>query len=453
MSHSRQQLMSGWGRSPGSASHLLRIGSEDDLVSAVSASSHAKTPLLARGLGRAYGDAAQCGGGTVLDMTGLDRVISFDPDTGVLRCEAGISLDSLLCYLVPHGWFLPVTPGTRQVTIGGAVAADVHGKNHHRDGSFARYVRGLTLVNTLGTLKVSPVDDPEIFWATVGGMGLTGVIADVTLSLQRIASTMMSVDTRRTCDLEETMTLLSDSDENYHYSVAWVDGVARGRHLGRSVITQAEHVSRVKGARQGLDAYRPQRAVNVRVDPPVNVVVPSAVEFANRLFFRRASVQRQEELQTLGRFFYPLDAVQNWNRLYGQRGFTQYQFAVSFGEEETVRKVLESLHRARVTPTLVVLKRFGPSNEAPLSFPMPGWTLALDLALGAREVAPALDELDELIATALGRVYLAKDGRLRPEMLEVMYPRVGAWRKVRRRVDPEGIFVSDLSRRLGLHGD
>jgi decaprenylphospho-beta-D-ribofuranose 2-oxidase len=432
---------------------MTRVHTQEDLERAVARADASSTPILARGLGRSYGDAAQCAGGTLLDCTSLDRIIAADFDNGVVRVEAGISIDSLLRNIVPNGWFVPVTPGTRQVTVGGAVAADVHGKNHHFDGAFGVHVERIALVTGKGRVEASPSIHAALYWATVGGMGLTGALAEVDLRLRRIETAFMRVDTERASDLESCMALLEASDDRHQYSVAWVDGAARGRHLGRSVISQGEHarLADIPSAKRvhPLD-YRAATAMNMPMTAPFNLVVPAAIRAGNEFWFRNAPTRSAGQIQSLASFFYPLDAVANWNRLYGPHGFTQYQFVVPFGAEETIRTVIERLHEARLTPSLGVLKRFGDADLAPLSFPMPGWTLALDLPLSGAPIGPTLDVLDELVAGVGGRVYLAKDGRLRPQLLAAMYPRLDEWRAMRERVDIAGTFISDLARRLGL---
>lgn len=419
---------------------------------AVAEARRSAVPVLARGLGRSYGDAAQCAGGLVLDCTGLDRVLEAPPDTDLLHAEAGLSIDAALQRIVPQGWFLPVTPGTRQVTIGGAVAADVHGKNHHRAGTFGAHVERITLVTPRGRVEASPEEQADLFWATVGGMGLTGVVAEAVVRLHPIETAFMIVDTHRVPDLETCMAELTAGDVRHRYSVAWMDCLARGRHLGRSVISRGDHARRADlPLRQQARAleYRPRIRLAVPATAPCNVFGAAAAFAGNELWYRKAPTRRLGEIQTLSAFFHPLDAIGDWNRLYGPRGFTQYQFVVPFGAEATVRQVIEVLQSHRVRPTLAVLKRFGDPDPAPLSFPMAGWTLALDIPLGHRTIAAVLDELDELVAAARGRVYLAKDGRLRPELLRVMYPRTDEWLAVRERADPDGLLASDLWRRLG----
>jgi decaprenylphospho-beta-D-ribofuranose 2-oxidase len=348
-----------------------------------------------------------------------------------------------------------VTPGTRYVTVGGAIASDVHGKNHHRDGTISAHVERLELATPTARLECGPEEEAELFWATAGGMGLTGVITDATLRLVPIETSRMLVDTERTADLDACMARMAETDAQHRYSVAWVDSLARGRQLGRSVITVGDHAGITDlpdNLRDDPLEFSPRQLLNVPVTPPISLLNPMTVAAFNEAWYRRAPRQRTGELQRISTFFHPLDGIGNWNVLYGPRGFTQYQFVVPFGSESVVRRVLERLSSARMASFLAVLKRFGAAGKGYLSFPFTGWTFALDLPLGTAGLAVVLDELDEIVANAGGRVYLSKDGRVRPEILHAMYPRIGEWDEVRRSVDPQGVLVSDLSRRLRLTG-
>jgi decaprenylphospho-beta-D-ribofuranose 2-oxidase len=463
------RLLSGWGRTAPSAARVVRPTSVEALVELLGESG-ARRPVVARGLGRCYGDAAQSAGGTVVDTTALAGVRRFDPATGTLSVGAGTSLDALMRLLVPRGWFVPVTPGTRQVTVGGAVAADIHGKNHHRDGSFAAHVRSLLLASPTGLHRLSPGgEDPEGFWATAGGMGMTGVVVEVELQMVPVETSAMRVDTERAPDLDRLMAALRECDARHRYSVAWIDCLATGARLGRGVLTGADHAARAElpaarrhgdgrsdghgdGHGDGALAFAPRPALKVPITPPGWFLNPLTVGAFNEMWYRKAPRRRTGELQGLSTFFHPLDGVAGWNRLYGRRGFLQYQFAVPDAASEVVRVVLERLASARAASFLGVLKRFGPGDPGPLSFPLEGWTLALDLPLGGEGLGPLLDGVDELVAGAGGRVYLAKDARLRPELLEAMYPGLERWRRTRRRFDPEAVMGSDLSRRLDLVG-
>ena len=435
--------LSGWGRTTSSVSD---VASPTD-ASAVSALLAPGRPTLARGLGRSYGDAAMLAGGLVLDNRSLGGISAID-ENGVVTVGAGVSMDELLRQSIPQGWFIPVTPGTRQVTIGGAVAADVHGKNHHLDGSFGAHVTSLTLVAPTGIHEVGPDHDAELFWATVGGMGLTGVITQVTLRMLPIESDRVLVDTTRHSDLDSVMSAMIEGDAAYRYSVAWVDCMTKGRSLGRGILTRGDH-ARKGGSSDSLRAPGRTR-LSVPVDAPSGLLNPLTIKAFNELWFRHAPKNRQQEPTSIGSFFHPLDGVANWNRLYGRRGFVQYQFVVPDESADTVRVVIEKLVGSRVPSFLAVLKRFGPANPAPLSFPTPGWTLALDLPVGPRGLPSVLDELDRTVVDAGGRLYFAKDSRLDPGLVRAMYPRLEEFLAVKHRVDPEGQFTSDLARRLTI---
>ncbi|HAP78364.1 MAG TPA: decaprenylphosphoryl-beta-D-ribose oxidase, partial [Acidimicrobiaceae bacterium] len=318
-----------------------------------------------RGLGRSYGDSAQNSGGLVLRLEGAAHEAVLDEATGTVTVPAGVSLDDLLKRIVPRGWFVHVTPGTRFVTIGGAIASDVHGKGHHVTGSFGDHVRSLRLLLADGTVAdVGPDRRPELFWATVGGMGLTGVILDATFSLLPIETSRMSVDTTRLDDLDELFAALEEGDDDYRYSVAWIDPVGRGRYLGRSVLGRGDHATLAQlSAREQADplAYSPKVLAAIPpLDLPVGLINRTTITAFNELWFRKAPRSRVGEVQTIATFWHPLDMVGGWNRLYGARGMVQYQFVVPFGQENAVRAVLEQLTAGGATSFLSVLKRFGP---------------------------------------------------------------------------------------------
>jgi decaprenylphospho-beta-D-ribofuranose 2-oxidase len=381
--------------------------------------------------------------------------VHIDDAAGTVTVSAGVSIDDLLAILVPRGWFVPVTPGTRFVTIGGAIASDIHGKNHHRDGSFGTHVTQLRLMLADTTVvEIGPDHDPELFWATVGGMGLTGMILDATFELIPIETSLMSVETRRIDNLDEIMARMSESDADFRYSVAWIDLLAQGRHLGRGVLTNGDHARAdeldAKHAVAPL-AYSGKQLVDVPpLVPPSGVINRLSVAAFNELWYRKAPVERHGELQSIGAYFHPLDLVGDWNRVYGRGGFLQYQFVVPFGAEAALRTVIERISAARLPIFLTVLKRFGPGNAGPLSFPMSGWTLAIDVAARAGNLSALLTGLDRLVLDAGGRHYLAKDFHTTPTAIRRGYPRLDEWLAVRERVDPAGVWASDLSRRLHL---
>jgi decaprenylphospho-beta-D-ribofuranose 2-oxidase len=406
--------------------------------------------VVARGLGRSYGDAAQVSGGTVVDMTSLRGVECFDPATGTVTALSGTSLGEILDQIVPRGWFLPVTPGTRHVTVGGAVAADVHGKNHHRDGSFGDYVEELRLLTPEGVIDVSPGD--AAFSATVGGMGLTGAILRATFRLHPIETAWMQVDTIRGDDIEAVMTLLLEADRRRRYSVAWLDLTRAGR--GRGVVMAADHVlphelpARAQArplARRSLPAPAMPRL------PGRGLVNAITVNTFNRLWMARAPTGEYDRLERLDSYFYPLDAVESWNRIYGTRGFLQYQFVVPPLETDTLVAVARIVSDAAPV-SLGVLKQMGRDGAGLLSFPMEGWTLSLDIPLRDGKLGRILDRCDQLVGDAGGRVYLAKDSRLLAGAVGDMYRSLMEWQEIRSRLDPRGEFRSDLSERLGLVG-
>ena len=410
---------------------------------------------IPRGLGRSYGDSAQNAGGLVVATAGLDRVLSVDGAAGTVTVEAGVSIGRLIRVLLGQGMFVPVTPGTRQVSIGGAVGADVHGKNHHRDGSIGAHVERMTVVLADGSVRdVSPAagDDPELFWGTLGGLGLTGLVTAATLRALPVQTPWMSVDTRRVSDLDTLMAALEDADQR-RYSVAWVDCMAGGAHAGRGIVTAADHatVAEVAEHRRGPgQAPDPDPAPRLAVPGwiPPGLLNRVSVAAFNQAWYLHAPRQRTGELQSTATFFHPLDGVQAWNRLYGRTGMVQYQCVVP--GPDTVADLLAQLRQAGAPSFLAVLKKFGPGNPGPLSFPRPGWTLALDLPAAMPELPQLLDRLDETVADVGGSVYLAKDSRMRPELLATYYPRLDAWHQLRDRVDPDRRWQSDQSRRLSL---
>ena len=447
-----RRLLTGWGRTAPTAADVVAPTDADGLAAAV-----AEAPargLIGRGLGRSYGDAAQNSGGRVVDLTAVDQPLRLDPEAGTVTASAGLSLDRLMRELVPRGWFVPVTPGTRQVTVGGAFAADIHGKNHHVDGSWCDHVDALTIHRPVdGRTVLTPQADAEGFWAAAGGMGLTGTIEQATIRLQPIETSRLLVDTDRTADLDETLDLLASGDEHYRYSVAWLDTLAQGGRLGRGVLTRGD-TAPLDALDEG-DRRDPLQFESGPMAPalpwaPAGLISRWTIRAFNELWYRKAPRRRRDEVQSIGAFFHPLDIAEEWNRLYGRPGFLQWQTLIPFGSEDLLRHILERMSGAGLPSFLSVLKRFGPGNEGPLSFPAPGWTLALDLPASGAVLGPLLDELDQEVAAVGGRVYLAKDSRLDPDLVPVMYPRLDEWRAHQRQVDPDGLLRSDLGRRLRL---
>ena len=443
------ERLTGWGRTMAVQAERATPSTTDELADLLSPTGPGHG-VIARGLGRSYGDPAQVAGGTVVDLSAFNAISAVDERTHAITVGAGVSIDTLLHHILPLGYFVPVTPGTRQVTIGGAIAADIHGKNHHVDGSFASHVVSMDLVTPVGVMTVTRDRDPELFWATAGGMGLTGIVTAATITLLPIASTMVSVDTTRHRNLDEVMAAMVDGDHRYRYSVAWVDCMTSGATMGRGVLTRGDHAPADRG--RPPTTIPTGASVAVPFNAPPGLLNRLSITAFNEAWFRAAPKERLGGIESISTFFHPLDGVANWNRLYGPRGFVQYQFAVPDAASATVATAIERLAASKVPSFLAVLKRFGAGNRGPLSFPTAGWTLALDLPVGPPALPAVLDDLDDLIAAAGGRIYLAKDARLNPAHLETMYPALTEFRRVADRVDPERRLTSDLDRRLNVRG-
>lgn len=448
------QLLHGWGRTSPSAASAVVPG-DDDLARALLDAG--PRGVLPRGLGRSYGDLAQNAGGTVLDMTRRRGVRRVEVDAAVAEVEAGTSLDELVRVLLPLGLTVPVQPGTRQVTVGGAIACDVHGKNHHVAGSFGAHVRWLDLLLADGTTRrlapdAADEDDVELFWATVGGLGLTGVVLRAELAVRRVQTSSVLVRSERHDDLPSVMAALTRLDDEAEYSVAWFDSVSRGRRAGRGVVLSGRDAvldDLPTKARRAPYAVPPARSVKVPLVPPTSMVGRVSGRAFNELWFHRAPRRPTTSVEHAFGFFQPLDGIASWNRLYGPRGLTQYQLAVPHEAAEVVPEVVAAVAASGHVSCLNVLKRFGPGNPSPLSFPRPGWTLALDLPVRPG-LDGLLDRLDAMVLGAGGRLYLAKDARTPARHLAAMYPDLKRFADVRSRVDPEGRFASDLARRLGI---
>jgi decaprenylphospho-beta-D-ribofuranose 2-oxidase len=449
------RALAGWGGTAPSVAEVVEATSHALAHDRTLAALVGRRGAIARGLGRAYGDPAQNGGGTVIRLTPGRDPIHLDPSAGTATVDAAVSLDALLRVIVPQGWFVPVSPGTRFVTVGGAIASDIHGKNHHADGSFGAHCTELVMLLADGHEHVvTPASDADLWWATIGGMGLTGLITRATFRLIPIETQHCVVDTERVPNLDALIERMESGDHRYRYSVAWVDLVATGRNLGRAVLSRGDHATLDQ-----LRALHPTSAADpLAFDPPTFPDVPAGFpNVLNRLavrgfneFWYRKTRARHRGTETLTGFFHPLDMVGQWNRLYGRHGFLQYQFVVPFDAVDTLRTIVAKIADEGHASFLAVLKRFGASSGGLLSFPRPGWTLTLDLPAGVDGLGGLLHDLDELVLAVGGRHYLAKDAQATPSVIRAGYPRLDEWKAIRSRVDPDGMWASDQARRLDL---
>jgi decaprenylphospho-beta-D-ribofuranose 2-oxidase len=439
--------LTGWGRSTWSRAHVARPDTAGQVAELVGGA----RSVLGRGLGRSYGDAAQNAGGLVISTEHLQECSEPGP---VMQVGAGVSIDEILRRSVPAGYFVPVTPGTRYVSIGGALASDIHGKNHHADGAVAAHTESIDMVLASGEqVTVSPDSDPELFWATTGGMGLTGLITGASIRMRPIESSQLLVDTTRIADLDDLIAAMYEADATHRYSVAWVDTLATGRALGRSVLTVGDFAqpdALPPKARANPLAYSPSSLLSApRIVPDLALNRWTVAAF-NELWFRKAPKDREGELQSIASFFHPLDGVGDWNYVYGPRGFLQYQVVLPDGHEDLLRRMLERFSDAKCPVFLAVLKRFGDEGPSPITFALRGWTLALDIPTDVPGLNRLLDEMDAEVAQVGGRIYLTKDSRMSAETFRAMYPRAKEFERVRDRVDSDRKFRSDLSERLGL---
>ncbi|MFP5416803.1 MAG: FAD-binding protein [Actinomycetes bacterium] len=458
--------LTGWGRAAASTAEVLRTRDVDTIARAVAQAADERADgrgrgILARGLGRSYGDVAQNGGGLVVDMTALDRVLHIDAAASRVTVEAGVSLDALLRAALPHGLWVPVMTGTRQVTVGGAIGNDVHGKNHHSAGSFGDHVASLDLLVADGrVLTLTPdgsPDDPDatLFWATIGGIGLTGIVLRATLEMTPTETAWFLADGINTDGLDETIEAHSDgSEELYDYSSAWFDAITPPPKLGRALIS--------RGSLATLDElreYAPKLAERpLEFSGKTFVTLPDVFPngLANRLTFGLFSTlwyakssDYVNKIQSLTAFYHPLDMVGEWNRAYGSHGLLQYQFVVPSAAVEEFKSLIKAIQASGHVSFLNVFKLFGEGNRAPLSYPMKGWNVCVDFPITAG-LSDFLTGLDARVLEFGGRLYTSKDSRTSAATFHAMYPEIEDWIAVRRSIDPTGVFASDMARRLEL---
>ncbi len=447
----KKEKITGWGRFPVSLCETYRPEKISDLTELSSQNG----AVTARGSGRSYGDAALCSESALIKFERLNRFRSFDVETGILTTEAGTTLQEILQFCVPGGWFLPVTPGTRYCTVGGCFACDVHGKNHHTDGSFSHHVHQIELLTADNNLiTCSREENSDIFCATAGGMGLTGLILSVTLQLVPIETAFIVQHSQRVSGLDHSMEILKKTENENNCSVAWIDCLAKGKDLGRGIVYLGNSAKRMDlspgQARNPLFLPRP-KYYTIPFSCPGWLLNRASIRAFNSLYYKRHPEGEQvKKIIDYNKFYYPLDTLHHWNRMYGRKGFVQYQCV--FPDETSkdgLREILECTSAAGAGSFLGVLKRFGALGDGMLSFPMPGFTLALDFAV-TKKILPFLDQLDKVVMKWGGRVYLAKDARLSAETFRAMHPNVEEWLAIKKQVDPNNHFTSALGRRLGL---
>jgi decaprenylphospho-beta-D-ribofuranose 2-oxidase len=407
---------------------------------------------IARGSGGSYGDAALNAQGEIILTTRLDRFLEFDVHKGILSVESGISLAKILELIVKQGWFLPVMPGTAEVSLGGCIATDIHGKNHWHAGSLGQHVINLQLIIATGArINCSPNVMPELFWATVGGMGLTGIIGVVTLQLKRIETAYMKVQHRVANNLKQILESLGQEDDEFEYSVAWLDSL--NMPFSHGVIMKAKHADLLElPIIKQKQAFLTSKysAFKSPYSLSCSLLHPILIKLFNKVYYYHLAKKDRAFLQAYHDYFFPLDRIRNWPRLYGKKGFIQYQCAIPTKfSHSAIKAILETLHKQHPI-YLAVLKRFGQENLAPLSFPLSGFTLAFDIPIYSDKLFACLDRLDEIVIQAGGRVYLAKDARLKPKAFRDMYKRYPKWLAIKQHWDPQNRFSSSLSRRLNL---
>lgn len=437
------KTLSGWGRVHRAASTIARPERIADLAS-IWNDAHGSS-LLAQGALRSYGDAALNSHGRSIDMRRIDRLLELDTTAGTVVAEAGVTFSDLVAVLLPHGYMPPVVPGTGFATLGGGVANDVHGKNHHRNGSFGQHLGWLDLRLPSGdTRRVEPVRDAALFQATVGGLGLTGVIERLCLKLQRVPSNAVMVRKRRISDIDRFLQGFADEQDNSEYVVGWIDALARGGSLGRGILESASP------APVDIEA-KPARSRRIPIDFPGSALNPLSVRMFNACYFRHVPTAGVSKISDYPTFLFPLDALHDWNRIYGKRGFHQFQCVVPFeGGRESLVKMLDVIGKSASGSFLAVLKAMGRAGSGFLSFPRPGYTLALDFPNTAGCLA-TIRHLEKIACEHGGRTYLAKDSTLEPGTFRRMYPDLDKFEAVLSEVDPLGLMQSDMTRRLEIN--
>jgi decaprenylphospho-beta-D-ribofuranose 2-oxidase len=443
----QEEVLSGWGNIPRSVNKVMYARDPRDLLRGLP-----HDQILSRGLGRSYADQATNTNHLILKMEKMNHFLAFDEVKGILKCEAGVSLEEIINHFAPRGWFPMITPGTKYITIGGAIANDVHGKAHHADGSFVNCVYDFTILLADGTiLNASREENPDLFWANFGGLGLLGIILTATIQLRKIETTYFRQKAFAGKNLDEMLQAIDDSGKEFSSSVAWIDPMAKGKRLGRGVLTMGNHA-----ILEDLSEKMRKEPLKLGKKPKITVPFYLPEFILNRFTVSILDValywmQRSAaSLSHYDKFFYPLDVINEWNRGYGKRGFIQYQFVVPLQDgRQNIRAILTEITESHCIPFLNVLKKFGKGQGGLLSFPFEGYTFAIDFPI-TPQLKPFTHKLDKMILDMGGRIYLGKDAYLDEPTFKAMYPQHVEWLQIKRKYDPNNVFSSDLARRIGL---
>lgn len=438
-----KQIVTNWNLYPKINSEIVSHLFEEELTAAVASN----VPLIVRGNGRSYGDASLAP--SIISTLKFNRVLSFNQSTGVFICQSGLLLSDILELIMPRGWFLPVTPGTKFITVGGAVASDVHGKNHHSEGSFSQHVLYLKVLSPKGEIIVcGPSENTEFFEFTCGGMGLTGLILEVAFVLKKIETGFIKQVQIKAPDLDAALNLFEEYS-HYTYSMAWIDCLKTGKHFGRSILIAGEHAS-ISDLKENKRLFPKKTPVlSVPFDFPSFVLNSWSVKAFNALYNAKNYKNEMHSIASYQGFFYPLDSILHWNRIYGSKGFVQYQFVVPLENGRAgIRDILKRINAKGLGSFLAVLKLFG-KQEGIISFHREGYTLALDIPLDSKLFA-FLDELDKVVRDYGGRIYLTKDARMKAEIYHSTYPNADKFTAFLSKIDPDKKFMSSLAKRLSI---
>jgi len=446
-----EKVMTGWGNYPQQVGYVYRPETMQEVKTIVQ--NQAKDSLIPYGLGRSYGDTALNKYAGILQTDGLNHMLSFNEETGILTCEAGVTLAEIIDVFLPRGYYLPVTPGTTYVTVGGAIANDVHGKNHHVDGCFSEFVEAFDLLLASGdVITSSRTENKDAFWATISGIGLTGIILTATMRLIRVNSSYIDVTYEKAKNLDEAFEKFIENDANFKYSVAWIDCLSSGDSLGRSVLMRGDHAQVDQLPKKVRNPYHmgSQLHAKMPMNAPSLALNRYSIAAFNELYYR--SFKNERKIVHQHSFFHPLDAIDDWNKLYGKHGFIQYQAVLPSDQnpKEGMRQLLTQLSKEKRASFLAVLKSSGPANKGYLTFMKKGYTLALDIPIKDGSIFETVKKLDDIVLAHGGRVYLAKDSTLDEQTFKQMYPDWETFMETKYKLDPDNHFSSSMARRIGL---